>query len=105
MEWHCKVNLLLGVLVLGLNPALADDYSEELITLDSLLNIRISSAMKYAQRAKDSPASISIITADDISRFGYTTLSEALQSMRGGLSAERPELRISGNSGLQPSRR
>lgn len=53
------------------------------LTLDSLLNSRVSAASKYAQRAADAPASVTIITADDIRQFGYRDLREALEVVRG----------------------
>lgn len=83
MRLGYKKYLLLGLLVLRLTPAVADDYPEELVTLDSLLNIRVNAAMKYELRSAESPASISVLTADDIRQYGYTTLSEALAGVRG----------------------
>ncbi len=53
------------------------------MSLDSLLSIQISSASKYDQQSKEAPASISIVTAEDIERFGYRTVFEILQNMRG----------------------
>ncbi|MDO9548056.1 MAG: TonB-dependent receptor [Candidatus Marinimicrobia bacterium] len=60
-----------------------EDSNHELMTLDSLLNIQVSSALKYEQRVSEAPASISIITADDIQRYGYKTLCEVMMSVRG----------------------
>ncbi len=60
-----------------------EDATYELMTLDSLLNIKVSSALKYEQRVSETPASISIITAEDIQRYGYKTLSEVMVSVRG----------------------
>ena len=51
--------------------------------LDELLNIRISSAAKYEQRISTIPASVTIITAEEIARHGFTTLGEALSTIRG----------------------
>ena len=53
------------------------------LSLDSLLNTRISAASKYEQRAAEAPASVTIITADDIRQFGYRNLEEALEGVRG----------------------
>jgi len=60
-----------------------EDSNHELITLDSLLNVPVCSALKYEQRVSEAPASISIITADDIQRYGYKTLTELMMSVRG----------------------
>ncbi len=51
--------------------------------LDSLLGVRISTVSKYEQTAGEAPAAVTIVTADEISRFGYRTLSEVLENIRG----------------------
>jgi len=53
------------------------------LSLDELLNIEISSAAKYSQTATEAAASVTVITRDDISRYGYRTLSDALVQVRG----------------------
>lgn len=53
------------------------------ISLDSLLNMQISTAAKYEQRVSEAPASVTIITSEDIERYGYRTLDEVLMSLRG----------------------
>src|SRR5690606_14419843 len=60
------------------------------ISLDSLLNTRISAASKYAQTADEAAASVTIVTSDDIERNGYTNLGEVLEGVRGFyLSSDR----------------
>jgi outer membrane receptor protein involved in Fe transport len=51
--------------------------------LDDLLNARISAAAKYEQPVRDVPASVTIITAEEIERYGYETVEDALRSIRG----------------------
>ena len=65
-------------------PLEAEDNKDSLEnSLNELLNIKISSAAKYEQRIIDAPASITIITSEEISRNGYQNLSEALMSLPG----------------------
>ncbi|MBN2412712.1 TonB-dependent receptor [candidate division KSB1 bacterium] len=52
------------------------------ISLDSLLNIPVSTASKYEQKTNEAPAAVTIITSDDIERYGYQTLDEIIMSIR-----------------------
>ncbi len=49
------------------------------LSLDSLLNVPINSAAKYAQTATEAAASVTVITADDIRRYGYRTIEDILR--------------------------
>lgn len=54
------------------------------LTLEQLLQIEvITGASKYEQKVTAAPASITVVTADEIRAFGYRTLAEILQSVRG----------------------
>ena len=65
------------------------------ITLDSLLNVTVSAAARYAQTAREAAASVSIVTSEDIERYGYRTLDDVLESVRGFyLSGDRNYLYV-----------
>ncbi|MDB4917440.1 MAG: TonB-dependent receptor [Gemmatimonadetes bacterium] len=53
------------------------------ISLDSLLNTHISTASKYEQTSVEAPASVTILTVEDLQKNGYRTLQEALENVRG----------------------
>jgi outer membrane receptor for ferrienterochelin and colicins len=56
------------------------------MSLEQLINVQVDSvygASRYEQKVTQVPASVSIITADDIKKFDYRTLAEALRSVRG----------------------
>jgi iron complex outermembrane receptor protein len=60
----------------------APDVSE--LSLQELLNAEVvSSASKFPQEVREAPASITVITADEIRRQGHRTLVDVLQSVRG----------------------
>jgi iron complex outermembrane receptor protein len=66
------------------SAAAATALSQETPTpLDDLLNARINAAAKYEQPVRDVPASVTIITAEEIERYGFETLADALRSIRG----------------------
>lgn len=65
-------------------PALAQDAAQaEVQDLEALLNAPVSTGAKYAQDIRQVSGSVSIVTSEDIRRFGYRTLEEVLQSMAG----------------------
>ncbi len=75
-----------GVLVFALvffliAPAHAQDVDS--LSLESLLSENVSTASKYEQTVAEAPASVTIITAEQIERYGYTSLNEVLGTVRG----------------------
>jgi iron complex outermembrane receptor protein len=52
-------------------------------SLEELGNIQVYSASKRLQSTSDAPASVTVITADDIQKYGYRTLADILESVRG----------------------
>ncbi|WP_460711231.1 TonB-dependent receptor plug domain-containing protein [Lysobacter terrae] len=76
--------LALGAaLTIGAVPtAFAEDTAPDNLadfSLEELGNIEVTSVSKRAERLADAPASVFVITADDIRRSGATSLPEALR--------------------------
>src|SRR5580698_11323421 len=59
----------------------AQDLSK--LNLEDLMNITVYSASKHMQRASDAPSSVTVITSDEIQRYGYRSLADILESVRG----------------------
>ena len=78
--------LLVGV-ALSMIPILTQAQSAprpDISDLQDLLSIEVvSTASKFPQSIREAPASITVVTAEEIRRFGYRTLAEALKSVRG----------------------
>jgi len=53
------------------------------LSLEQLLNVDVVAASKFSQSAEEVPASVTVISRDDIRSFGYRTLADALSSVRG----------------------
>ncbi len=56
------------------------------LSIEELMEIEVEtvfSASRYRQKVTDAPSSVTIITADEIRKFGYRTLADILRSVRG----------------------
>jgi outer membrane receptor for ferrienterochelin and colicins len=65
-------------------PALAaptPDASD--LSLEELLNVDVTTASKFAEKESDAPGIIAVLSADDLKRFGGTTLLDILSRVPG----------------------
>jgi outer membrane receptor for ferrienterochelin and colicins len=78
-------SLWLIILLLLALPAAAQEKTKDLgeASLEDLGNIQVYSASKHMQSASDAPSSVTVITADEIQKYGYRTLADILESVRG----------------------
>lgn len=53
------------------------------IDLESLLNIKVITASKFSENLSDAPGVISVVSQDELRRFGATTVREALERVPG----------------------
>ena len=79
----CGLGLFLAVPGWSQNPASTSSQDLSSLTLEQLMDIKVEGAALHPQSLKDAPASVTIITAEDIQKYGYRTLAEALASARG----------------------
>ena len=52
-------------------------------SLEELGQIQVYGASKHLQSTSDAPASVTVITADEIQKYGFRTLADILESARG----------------------
>ncbi|HEY5961881.1 MAG TPA: TonB-dependent receptor plug domain-containing protein, partial [Polyangiaceae bacterium] len=82
MRLRLSVPLLVCTALLAANHVNAEPSgkveSDEL-DLVKLLNVEVSTATKTSESLDDAPAVITVITQDDIQRWGYQTVGEVLQ--------------------------
>jgi outer membrane receptor for ferrienterochelin and colicins len=75
---------LIGSIMISAAVAKAVDLTE--ISLEELMNVRILkvvSASKYEQKSINAPSAITVVTAEQIQKFGYRTLADILRGVRG----------------------
>lgn len=56
------------------------------LSLDQLLEVKVDSvygASKYQQKLTEAPSAVSIVTDDDVKKYGYRTLTDILRGVRG----------------------
>ncbi|RJP70671.1 MAG: hypothetical protein C4539_06010 [Ignavibacteriales bacterium] len=59
-------------------------YSQiEIDDLDSLLNVKLTTASKYWQSTSEVPATTTIVTAKEIQAYGFSSLAEMLRTVSG----------------------
>ena len=51
--------------------------------IENLLNVEVYSASKFIQKKSDAPTAVTVISAQDIKDYGYRTLADIVQSVRG----------------------
>jgi iron complex outermembrane receptor protein len=75
------VAALACTLVTGM--AVAEEADPTQLSLEQLLDLDVQSASKFTQKASEAPSSVTVISSADIRRFGYRTLADILDSVRG----------------------
>ncbi|MBK8186531.1 MAG: TonB-dependent receptor [Cellvibrio sp.] len=97
MTWD-KSSLLMLILFSG---SLQANSSSDLLdmTLEELMQIEITSASKVSQALKDIPAHVTLVTRQDIHRYGYTRLTDILRNLPGLYLEEDTEETFIGTRG------
>ena len=87
-RWSWINHLLLsvyGAMLLGAMTCQCQQSTPDLseASLEQLGSIKVYTASRHLQLTGDAPSSVTIITADEIQRYGYRTLADALRTVRG----------------------
>jgi len=82
-----RLGLTACLLAVACSRALAAEVSADddlaQLPIEQLMNLEVSSASRYEQKIREAPSAVAVLTARDISAFGWRTLGEALASLPG----------------------
>jgi iron complex outermembrane receptor protein len=53
------------------------------MSIEDLMNVTVYGASKFDQKLSEAPSSVSIVTADEIKKYGYRTLADIVRTVRG----------------------
>jgi len=77
--------VIMTLLAFSINLYSQDQDLEELLglTIEELLDIEVVTATKTYQKISKVPATVRVITAEEIKQRGYLTLEEAISNLPG----------------------
>jgi outer membrane receptor for ferrienterochelin and colicins len=83
--YYIALLLLISALGLGCAQAVSAQETDKILdlSLDQLVNVEVMSASRFKQKSSEAPSAVEVMTADDIRSFGWRTLADALNGMRG----------------------
>jgi len=93
--YSTRLFFLIQILYFLIVPQAFADQEEKLaleqtqlneLSIEELMNIQVATvfgASKYEQKVTEAPSSISIVTADEIRKYGYRTMADIIRSQRG----------------------
>jgi iron complex outermembrane receptor protein len=57
------------------------------LSIEELTQVKVYTASRHLQDAREPPSAVSVITAEEIARYGWRTLADVLRSLRGFYTA------------------
>ncbi len=81
-------------------PYSAPDSVLSEMNIENLLNVTVYGASKFEQSLSEAPSSVTIVTSDEIKKYGYRTLGEILQAQRSLLISSDRNYSYSGVRGF-----
>ncbi|NOU23227.1 MAG: TonB-dependent receptor [Methyloglobulus sp.] len=70
------------------------------LPLDQLVNVEVVSASRFKQKSSEAPSAVEVLTAENIRSYGWRTLADALNSIRGLYTRNDRNYSYLGNRGF-----
>jgi outer membrane receptor for ferrienterochelin and colicins len=99
----CTTTLLGILLCPSVTGAQTVADQEDLIhlSIEDLTKIKVFSASRHLEASREAPAAITMITAEEIKRYGWRTLGEILRSVRGFYTSDDRQYTYLGVRGIR----
>lgn len=84
--WACLVLAPLSVCRAGTDTSAQTETPLTDLSVEELMNVEVATvygASKFEQKVNEAPSSVSIVTADEIKKYGYRNLADIIRSQRG----------------------
>lgn len=92
---------LLSVTLICTQQLLAQETNKVYdLPLDQLVNYEVVSASRFKQKSSEAPSAVEVLTAENIRNYGWRTLADALNSIRGLYIRNDRNYSYLGNRGL-----
>ena len=94
-----------AVMMVSINVVHGENLDLDQLTdlaFEDLLQVDVQSASNFTQKLIDAPASVTIITAEEIQKQGYRTIGEALGTIRGMYIQDDRNYQYLGARGFSP---
>ncbi len=96
--------IFLGLTFLVESSVFAKDSNDVLdLPLDQLINVEVQSASRFKQKSSQAPSAVEVLTAENIRQYGWRTLADALNSIRGIYIRSDRAYTFMGNRGFNHS--
>jgi len=79
----CRPVIAIACLLLASAAGFAQAPDLSQASLEELMNIKVITASKYQQSSQSAPSLVTVVTADEIRKYGYRTLADILRSVGG----------------------
>jgi outer membrane receptor protein involved in Fe transport len=77
------ITLVTMIILNGIVAHAEDKIDLTELPIENLLNMEVYSASKFIQKKSDAPTAVTVITAQNIKDYGYRTVADIVQSVRG----------------------
>ncbi len=86
--------------LLALSASQAEELDIAALSLDELMRVEVTTPGKVPETIRDTPASVYLVTRDEIAMYGYQSLSEVLENVPGLYNIDN-NFGLSGNFGIR----